>query len=530
MADNILKATLVVTAPGVQQTFNSVASGVSKAEQSLKRISPASNQATNSLTNLGRVVQDAPFGFIGIANNINPLLESFQRLKAESGSTGGALGALKGALLGPAGLGIAVSAISSLLIVFGDKLFATTKSFSDAEISAAKFSSVIRKTKDDVDNLKSSLDFQNSLQKVSLQLSGLSGAGLSSAGRGVDISQNTQFITELTGKINALTQANKRLISDRVEVEKAFISLTGGKTTTLGGAVKKLGGDLSALNDDIIKKLSDSDKALVSKYRQTSQTITDLTKQRADAVRAVLINAASLPVDFVKPIKTSELRIAPDKVTVEPTLSKINLLQVPVKDFSVDTSGLKLQNSTFLKEFKDRNEAQLEPIRAQLLELAKLGEFVGNKLADGFINIFSAIGQGESPIRALGEAVKQLVTQLIAAAIRAFIVRAIINLFAPGAGAIAGTGALSGILEGFGGFRAAGGPVQSGRGYIVGENGPEFFQPGVSGSIIPNNRLNTFNGGGFGNNFAGQVRFVIGGNELIGVMASANKSQSRLGG
>src|ERR1044072_1724925 len=30
------------------------------------------DQATNSVTNLGRVVQDAPFGFIGIANNLNP--------------------------------------------------------------------------------------------------------------------------------------------------------------------------------------------------------------------------------------------------------------------------------------------------------------------------------------------------------------------------------------------------------------------------------------------------------------------------
>jgi hypothetical protein len=50
------------------------------------------NQASNALMNLGRIAQDAPFGFIGIQNNINPLLESFQRLKAETGSTSAALG------------------------------------------------------------------------------------------------------------------------------------------------------------------------------------------------------------------------------------------------------------------------------------------------------------------------------------------------------------------------------------------------------------------------------------------------------
>ena len=36
----------------------------------------------------------------------------------------------------------------------------------------------------------------------------------------------------------------------------------------------------------------------------------------------------------------------------------------------------------------------------------------------------------------------------------------------------------------FGGFRARGGPVRAGRGYIVGEDGPEWFAPGVSGNIV----------------------------------------------
>lgn len=39
--------------------------------------------------------------------------------------------------------------------------------------------------------------------------------------------------------------------------------------------------------------------------------------------------------------------------------------------------------------------------------------------------------------------------------------------------------------------RAAGGPVQSGMGYIVGERGPELFIPKTSGNIIPNNQLQT---------------------------------------
>jgi len=37
--------------------------------------------------------------------------------------------------------------------------------------------------------------------------------------------------------------------------------------------------------------------------------------------------------------------------------------------------------------------------------------------------------------------------------------------------------------------RASGGPVSSGTPYMVGEQGPELFVPGASGSIIPNNKL-----------------------------------------
>jgi hypothetical protein len=76
-----------------------------------------SNSAAFALTNLGRVAQDAPFGFIGIQNNIQPLIESFQRLKQESGSSGGALKALASSLVGGGGLLLAVSLVTSALTV-----------------------------------------------------------------------------------------------------------------------------------------------------------------------------------------------------------------------------------------------------------------------------------------------------------------------------------------------------------------------------------------------------------------------------
>ncbi|MDX1901890.1 MAG: hypothetical protein SFW66_07810 [Gammaproteobacteria bacterium] len=52
-----------------------------------------------------------------------------------------------------------------------------------------------------------------------------------------------------------------------------------------------------------------------------------------------------------------------------------------------------------------------------------------------------------------------------------------------------------GSFFGFGGFKAAGGPVLAGKGYIVGENGPEYFLPKQSGNIIPNDQMTQKNSG-----------------------------------
>lgn len=102
-------------------------------------ITKSSNQAAFALNNLGRVAQDAPFGFIGIQNNLNPLLESFQSLKKESGSTGSALKALAGSLIGPAGLGLALSLVSSGILFYQEYLRKSSKTTQDAKKSTEEY-------------------------------------------------------------------------------------------------------------------------------------------------------------------------------------------------------------------------------------------------------------------------------------------------------------------------------------------------------------------------------------------------------
>ncbi len=92
--------------------YKSFAQAQLRAEQGFKGVGDVSQRANQSLVNLGRIVQDLPFGFLGISNNIDPALSSFRQLKDESGGTGGALKALLGSLKGSGGL---IFALGSLL-------------------------------------------------------------------------------------------------------------------------------------------------------------------------------------------------------------------------------------------------------------------------------------------------------------------------------------------------------------------------------------------------------------------------------
>ena len=145
---------IIVTATG----FDKVSSGLKTTTDALKstateakktgdalrsNLNTGSTQAAQSLQNLSRVAQDAPFGFIGIANNINPLVESFGRLKAETGSTGGALKALVGGLSGPAGLGLAFGVV--------------TAAISFAQIGFDRWGASAKKAKADNDEFEKSL-------------------------------------------------------------------------------------------------------------------------------------------------------------------------------------------------------------------------------------------------------------------------------------------------------------------------------------------------------------------------------------
>ena len=121
-------------------------------------LKPGAAQATQSLTNLGRIAQDAPFGFIAIQNNLSPLIESFGRLKTETGTTGGALKSLVAGLAGPAGLGLAVSVGTALLTTFAGELFSTSKEADVLDASMVQLGTDIKNVNSDFKSFSDQLD------------------------------------------------------------------------------------------------------------------------------------------------------------------------------------------------------------------------------------------------------------------------------------------------------------------------------------------------------------------------------------
>lgn len=127
------------------------------------------------------------------------------------------------------------------------------------------------------------------------------------------------------------------------------------------------------------------------------------------------------------------------------------------------------------------NYALNESLKRQEEAYAAIKDLAGSVLR-GFIN---DIREGKSAGEAFAGVLDNIIDKLIEIALQAAL-----NAIFPGLGSVASL---------FGGGRASGGPVSSGRTYLVGEKGPELFTPSSAGHITANKDM----GGG------GTTRIVL---------------------
>jgi len=558
----------------------------------LKKVVAGANEAGQSLTNLGRIAQDAPFGFIGIQNNINPLIESFQRLKASTGTTGGALKALAASLGGAGGVGLAISVATGLLTVFSGSLFGSGKTAEEAK-------SAIDRYKDSVDSLKSSVDDVTQSIQFANQLGGLN---VKIFGFGQDVGNEIQDLKEQSiAQDDAIAAAQnyvdqlRSVYLERVKGlsadSKDYLDITnqfnkdfqeaGEKQTEQVNKQRLIFRQIELQKLEDQKEVNDKakaarDKALEANEKYVNETIKQ-AKRLADklsdtTVRDVKFETNSYDttleqyrkaVAFLNKAQGREyvvnFKLRADLLDAGASLQKAvdffaRINPVPVIDAKT-TAQINDEIAKIITEQSKRNPIVI----AANVELGEFYDFkkrmemaaqdLNNNLRDSFINagvnLADAIGEGlaggdfgAAIFGIIGDLVSQIGKAMISYGIAISGVQKALTaglalppgiIIALGAAAIAAGSLIKNTKIK---ARALGGPVNSNSPYLVGERGPELFVPNGSGRIVPNNGLNSGLRGIGGADGGVQEVIITGrlrGRDMRLQNARTSRSQRRLG-
>jgi len=559
MAQETLKLTITADtaeAAANLQNFIKTSKGLKTEMQNFGNVS---GQTTNALSNLSRVAQDAPYGFIGIANNLNPLLESFQRLQVSAGSSGAALKQMAQGLIGPAGIGLALGVASSLLVTFGDKLFQS----SAAQKAAAE------KTKENTDRIKEQKDaldqiYSSTAQEVT-QVSSL-----------VAVLQNENETRNRKVKaLEALKKINPEIFNGLILEKGAVEGLNLAYDTYIANlssliTLKIKQKELEQVTEEILKKqgltltqeakdiaatgkvLKDSANTRKTDVELRQQGLTETIKQRTEEteLNGLLDRRKKIFQDIVelsKNVKVPNEYNAPKAGKTDKTLSlkqaqdlirqinNTNNLLTPLEEvIGGDTAikDLEKQHQDYLtwltgwtKYKENLAQKNIAKEKKDLKDLSKdyeqFAHTISSTVTSALYDMFNAMQQGESSTQALGDMFNRLLQQMAAMVVQAAIFAGIMSLLPGGSTASGGKG-FFGIFKNLLGLADGGiatGPTLA----MIGE-GSE------SEAVLPLSKLgnimqSSFNAGSMNGTSGGQNgQFVLRGNDLVLAMQRSNSA------
>jgi hypothetical protein len=553
-----------------------------KAASKLKQLPGVTNQATFTLNNFTRVVQDAPFGIRGVANNIDPLVESFLLLRNQTGSTSGALKGMLQALTGPAGILLAVSTVTSLMVVFSDelaKVFGFAKKaetgvkdlkdgindiFTETAKEATAVNGFIAILKNETETRKRKLEALKELKDIQPDIFG----GLELEGqavRGLDVAYSNYLENQKTVIAVKVKQLQLEQLLEQ-QLRQQGITLVGVQKTFFEGTKR-------------LQQLRENDPALqggdINQVKEFYNNIEDANTKAAKALQGQIDEVFKDIIELSKGIKTTpikEVEIKPKKIKIDNQESKVEIekpIELPSLQFgelntksisdlsdilnkisffraekgldllreyfkgtteeaelskvAIEDLGKLDISSEFLKDPKAL-EALFKILKERMDEITQIGAIVGSVLTPAFSGLFEEIENGGDAIQAFFKGLGQGIKQLVQAFIQTAAIAGVVSLIT-GVPFAASFQTLSGrILPG----RASGGPVSGGNPYLIGERGPELFVPSVSGSVIPNNSIGSFMGGMFGGRNSGST--TLRGQDIILAYARTQRSQIRVNG
>lgn len=531
----------------------------------LSNLTKGSNQANMALTNLGRVAQDAPFGFIGIQNNLNPLLESFQRLKAETGSTGGALKALGSSLMGAGGIGFALSAASALFLVFGDSMMkaghaaevaqkthedfadSISKATGNASAEVAQLSAlvnVINNTTEStetrkraLDQLKKTYEGNVELQKIDIndaaKLATVIGQISDAIMRKARVTAFASLIAEEEAKVARLQQSNANDLTEKVSgLSKAWLFLKNSVTTanvaTMAGAtvtdmmaagVDKVNVEVAQANKNI-----STYKGLLNQTTAEQIKFNDAAKIGDKGAKAAKIDYGPAEYLFAKNAKVTNPR------EKQKTRTDLGTLQAPQQFMADNTEMMNMIAASKALQTENNSLNLYNQYIAESIQLT-------NMASQAFTDLGNALLQGQSIGDALGNVFKKLAADIAAAAVKALIFQAILAAVSGGTstavGAAAGKSA-PGFGKLFAGFLGLGKGFAEG-GIATGPKSGHLQLLHGTEAIFPMDKLGKFTDRamGMGAAMASQSnsrsvningQFKVLGNDLVYVLNKANYS------
>jgi hypothetical protein len=515
----------------------------------LQKFGRSAQAATPALSNLARVAQDAPFGFIGIANNLDPLLASFSQLKRESGGVGGALKSLAAGLAGPAGLAVGLSVVTSGIVALTQKYGSLGAAFREFFVNISDAERVTQGI------AKATTEAAGALGKERAELTALvsvaNNDNVSRQGRNDAIRKlreqypqylgflneenlNTEKATQAIEKLNrvllirARIQGAEKFIADLES--KRFDILTKPAEENLkavdfiAAGLNQIFGKVKAANVGLANAIENRTAAALGTLDRQAQLAQDTLNQ----LNAELANLGGLGGKPVKPGGGSVQKqqfadfskfIARDFVTaldesVDEQFRKINPFTPPVADRPFDaidliTANLNLQEFNAaqerIRQFQEaqqkaiieRNRRNFEQLKAQQAEFTQiLGQGLAQPLGD---LIFNFLDKGKVGFKEFADAAINAIKRIVAQLVATKIIQLLASLTPFGQAQRLGSG-LGNLLG-------------SGFGFIGRTAAPSFGGGGLSGGV----------------NLTGQVVFVQRGSDLVGVLSRSNNRINRVG-
>jgi hypothetical protein len=279
--------------------------------QQMSKVGKPAGDATQSLINFSRIAQDAPYGIMGIANNLNPMLESFQQLAKTEGGTKKALTAMIDGLAGPAGIGVALGLVSSLAVVFQKQI---TEAFAGPAEKLKDLREELKKLNDEIYRMAGSAQASQTL-------------GTELVGR---ITNQNLSITQRENslkKFKELYSKNKEIqaleIKDLKTYNAQFLQSLNNKAAVQQLEVSKEQNyidALSAANAKYKKLVQERDDLKKNTYATTKQLESGITTKKL---------RSQIDADFIKPLKEAQTDIDNAKASLSRTLDVSTLYSAP---------------------------------------------------------------------------------------------------------------------------------------------------------------------------------------------------------